>query len=147
MFAVIPHFEVDGGICLAEMFFELSCASVGDGVGGCADGAAHLEDDARAGGAVAFGGTAAEGPFVLGVRGGGVGEGVDAAVAVSGAAAVADPEEVPAVAVGGEFFGEVAGVVGGVEGPVCNGFGAVADADHGVADAEVPVDVAFHDEG
>ena len=78
------------------------------------------------------------------VRGGGVGEGVDAAVAVRGAAAVADPEEVPAVAVGGEFFGEVAGVGGGVEGPVCDGFGAVADADHGVADAEVPVDVAFH---
>ena len=91
MFAVIPHFEIDGGVCLAEMFFEFARASVGDGVGGCADGTAHLEDDARAGRAVAFGGTAAEGPFVLGVGGGGVEEGVDAAVAVGGTAAVADP--------------------------------------------------------
>ena len=91
MFAVIPHFEVDGGVCLAEMFFEFARAAVGDGVGGCADGAAHLEDDARAGGAVAFGGSATEGPFVLWVGGGGVGEGVDAAVAVGGAATVADP--------------------------------------------------------
>ena len=98
---MIPHFEVDGGICLAEMFFHFARAPVGDGVGGCADGAAHLEYDSCAGGTVAFGGTAAEGPYVVRVWGGGVGEGVDAAVAVGGAAAVADPEEVPAVAVGG----------------------------------------------
>ena len=144
MFAMIPYFQIDGAVRLAEMFFEFARAAVGDGVGGCADGAAHLEDDSCAGGAVARGGTPAEGPLVVGVWGGGVGEGVDAAVAVGGAAAVADPEEVPAVAVGGEFFGEVAGVGRGVEGPVGDGFGAVADTDHGVADAEVPVDVAFH---
>ena len=38
-------------------------------------------------------------------------------------------------------------MVGGIEGPVCDGFGAVADADHGVFDAQVPVDVAFHYQG
>ena len=91
MFAVIPQFEIDRGICLAEMFFELACAAVADGVGGRADGSAHLEYDAGSGGAVAFAGTAAEGPFVFGVWGRGVGEGVDAAVAVGGTATVADP--------------------------------------------------------
>ena len=144
---VRPDLEIDGGVCLAEMFFELVCAPVADGVGGCADGFAHLEYDARAGGAVAFGGAAAEGPFVFGVGGGDVGEGVDAAVAVVGGAAMADPHEVPAIAVGGDFFGEVAGVVGGIEGPVGYGFDAVADADHGVFEAHVPVDVAFHYQG
>ena len=123
------------------------CAAVADGVGGGADGSAYLEDDAGSGGAVAFGGAAAEGPFVFGVGGGGVGEGVDATVAVGAGAAVADPHKVPAVAVGGEFFGEVAGLVGGIEGPVCDGFDTVADADHGVFDTHVPVDVAFHNQG
>ena len=129
------------------MFFEFARALVADGVGGCADGFAHLENDTGAWGAVAFGGAAAEGPFVFGVGGGGVGEGVDAAVAIVGGATVADPHEVPAVAVGGDFFGKVAGVVGVIEGPVSYGFDAVADADHGVFEAHVPVDVAFHYQG
>ena len=122
-------------------------APVADGVGGGADGFVRLENDARTWGAVAFGGAAAEGPFVFGVWGGGVGEGVDAAVAVGGGTAVADPQEVPAVTVGGEFFGKVAVLAGGIEGPVCDGFGAVADADHGVFETHVPVDVAFHYQG
>ena len=129
------------------MFFQLARALVADGVGGGADGFVELETAAGAGGAVAVGGPTAEGPFVFGVGGGGVGEGVDAAVAIGGGTAVANPQEVPAVAVGGEFFGEVAGLVGGIERPVCDGFGAVAHANHGVSDAHIPVDVAFHNQG
>lgn len=122
-------------------------ALVADGVGGGADGSAHLENDAGSWGTVAFGGATAEGPFVFGVWGGGVGEGVDAAVAIGAGTAVADPHEIPAVTVRGEFFGKVAGLVGGIEGPVCDGFDAVADADHGVFQTHVPVDVAFHYQG
>ena len=100
MLTVIPDFEINGRIGLSEMFFEFARALVGDGVRGCADGLAHLKDDSSSRGPVARGGPLSEGPFVVRVGGRGVIEGEDAAVAVSGRAAVPDPQQVPAVSVG-----------------------------------------------
>ena len=63
-------------------------------------------------------------------------------------AAVADPDDVPIVAVGGGVVRESAGqFLGSVERPVDDGSGPVADARHDILYSHVPIRVTFHYDG
>ena len=70
------------------------------------------------------------------------------ATAAGCGAAVADPDDVPVVAVGGGGAGESAGqFLGSVKRPVDDGSGPVANARHDILYSHVPVCVTFHYDG
>ncbi len=141
--------EIEILLTFLEVFDQFYRAGIADGVAGRADRGRDVEQHARAGAVLVVVGDVAE--FELAGFGGdgGVVYGVVAAVAVVGAAAVADPDYVPVLAVGGGGQGGAVagGVVFGLEGPVDYCLDAFGDEGHYVFDAHVPVCVAFDDEG
>ena len=77
-------------------------------------------------------------------RHGAVVPGVDTCIAVVAGAAMARPEDVPAVAVGLDVRG--LGVVWDIEGIVDEGFDALGEIPEHAADAQIPVSVTFDDQ-
>ena len=122
--------EVDVLAPLAEGLFQFNGAGVADGVGGGADAVADGEDGSGAGDALFVGRFAAEGVLVVVGRDGAVVDAGDTVVAVVPRAAVADPDDVPFVAVG-----EDAGAGWAVEGPVYQALGGGGYALHNLFDA------------
>lgn len=133
--------QVDVIAAFAEFFFQFDGAGVANGVGRGADGVAEGIDGSCARYALLVRRLAGEGVLVVIGRDGAVVDAGDAVILVVPGAAVADPDDVPFVAVG-----EDAGAGWAVERPVYETLGGGGYALHDLFDAQIPVGIALHDQ-
>ena len=141
--AQIRQLQIQILLCVLEVSRQLSRALLADCIPRRAHRLAELKHAPRPRRVLLVLQRACEPELLVFRRGGGVVPGVGADVAVAVGAAVADPEDVPGVAVGVGVGGE--GVVGGCEGPIDEGADAGREGGKAGADAEVPVGVRFED--
>ena len=132
--------QVDVVAAFLEFLFQLDGAGAADGVGGGADVVGDRVHGSRAWAVLVVVRLAAEGVFVFFGRHALVVEAVDAVVVAVEGAAMADPDDVPFVAVG-----EDAGALWGFEGPVYEALGGGRYTLHDLFDAEIPVGIALDD--